>query len=87
MWQILPMSEIWDLLNPNPNKTFGRPRFPCRRWGQSYTKESTTNRKELITMVEKLSAMGLKVRKRIHHEDTNRIQKRGTFYKVEIYKL
>lgn len=86
MWALLTMSECWDLLNPSPSGVFIKPNFPSKRWGQTTTKESTTDKNAIKKILLKLEEKGIKSRKRIHRGDTDKFKRMGTFYKIEIKK-
>lgn len=73
------MDELWDFLNEGKNTTFTKPTFPTRRWGQVYTKETTTDIAVVNKLIIKLKEAGFTVRKRIDNK-TNR----GTFYRIDI---
>jgi hypothetical protein len=43
-WRVIDMEEMYDYINKDRDqKTFIKPKFPTRRWGQTYTKTSTWN--------------------------------------------
>ena len=77
-WRTMTMSELYDYSYSNQN-TFVKPSFPTRRWGNVYTKDSTTNIKEINTILNKLKEDGYMVRKRIDKKNNL-----GTFYRIEI---
>ena len=72
------MDELYDY-SYRDQKTFIKPTFPTRRWGNIYTKDSTTDIKEINVILGKLKEDGYKVRKRIAKKT-----KLGTFYRIEI---
>ena len=79
-WRVIDMEELYDYLNKDRDeKTFIKPKFPTRRWGQVYTKTSTTNVRQINTILGKLSDEGFEVRKKLEKE--NNI---GKFYQIEI---
>jgi hypothetical protein len=77
-WRTMTMDELYDYSYSNQN-IFVKPTFPSRRWGNIYTKDSTTNIKEINDLLNRLRADGHKVRKRI-----SKRTKLGTFYRIEI---
>lgn len=77
-WRTMTMDELYDYSYGNQN-TFVKPSFPTRRWGNVYTKDSTTNIKEINTILNKLKEDGYMVRKRIDKKNNL-----GTFYRIEI---
>lgn len=86
MWRTMTMDELWLLVANTNSKVFAKPTFPCRRWGQSYTKTSTTDKKVIDKSVEKLKEDNKKVRKRICQESSIKFKNLGKFYKIEIYE-
>ena len=74
----MTMDELYDYSYSNQN-IFVKPTFPSRRWGNIYTKDSTTNLKEINEILNRLKSDGYKVRKRISKK-TNL----GIFYRIEI---
>jgi MoaA/NifB/PqqE/SkfB family radical SAM enzyme len=77
-WRTMTMDELYDYSYVNQN-TFVKPSFPARRWGNVYTKDSTTNIKEINALLDKLKEDGYTVRKRIDKKNNS-----GTFYRIEI---
>jgi len=79
-WRTMTMDELYDYsYRDRDQKTFIKPVFPARRWGYVYTKDSTTNIKEINDLLARLKDDGHKVRKRISKK-TNL----GIFYRIEI---
>ena len=79
-WRVIDMEELYDYLNKDRDeKTFIKPKFPTRRWGQVYTKTSTTDVKQINSVLGKLRDEGFEVRKKLEKE--NHI---GKFYQIEI---
>ena len=71
---------MYDYINKDSEqKTFTKPKFPTRRWGQVYTKTSTTDVKQLDIVLNKLKGEGFDVRKKLEKENHT-----GKFYKIEI---
>jgi hypothetical protein len=77
-WRTITMDELYDYSHSNQN-IFIKPSFPSRRWGYIYTKDSTTNIKEINNLINKLKEDGYTVRKRIDKKNNS-----GTFYRIEI---
>ena len=74
----LPIFE--DYLNKNKEQnTFIKPKFPTRRWGNVYTKTSTTDIKLINSSIENLKIDGFDVRKNL--EKKNNL---GKFYQIQI---
>lgn len=84
MWEILTMSECWDIINAN-NSNLIKPSFPCRRWGNSYSLISTTDKKSIDLILIDLKDKNIASRKKIDKISTNKFN-RGTFYMIEIKK-
>ena len=82
-WRTLTSDELWDFFNKDlpeyAKRVVIKPKYPTRRWGQTYTKESTTDIKEVNKVIPLLKDCGFTVRKRIEKK-TNL----GVFYKIEI---
>jgi hypothetical protein len=79
-WRTLTMDELFDYNNKDKDqKTFIKPKFPTRRWGNVYTKDSTTDTKIINNLLNKLKDDGYNVRKKLDKE-TNL----GKFYRIEI---
>ena len=78
-WRTLTMDELWDFCHKDWHEDMKKPKYPTRRWGQVYTKESTTNINEVNKVIPLLKECGFTVRKRIEKK-TNL----GTFYRIEI---
>lgn len=79
-WRVIDMEELYDYINKDSEQTmFIKPKFPTRRWGNIYTKTSTTDIKQLNTVLRKLRDDGFDVRKKL--EKDNNL---GKFYKIEI---
>lgn len=79
-WRVINMEELYDYINKDrEEKTFIKPKFPTRRWGQVYTKTSTTDVNQLDKILNKLREDGFDVRKKLEKE--NHI---GKFYQIEI---
>jgi len=83
MWIQLTMSEVWDILQTNMplsiRKTFIKPEFPTRRWGQISTKISTTDKKAL----QKCASL-IDIKTRIVKDVENSKKFRAKLYKIEI---
>jgi hypothetical protein len=77
-WRTMTMDELYEYSYVNQN-TFVKPTFPSRRWGYVYTKDSTTNIKEINDLLARLKSDGHKVRKRIAKKTNS-----GIFYRIEI---
>lgn len=87
MWEIYTMSELWDLCNPIPNKTFIKPEFPTRRWGEITTHTSSTDKLAIEKGIVLLKEKGVKCRKRIDHFNTKKFKSYGKkFYQIEYKK-
>lgn len=79
------MEELWEELNPTPHKVFHKPKFPTRRWGQSFTKDSTTCKTSIKRMIDHYAKKGIRARKRKDEFATNKFNKHlGVFYHIEI---
>ncbi len=79
-WRVIDMEEIYDYINKDRDeKTFIKPKFPTRRWGQVYTKTSTTDVRQLDVVLNKLRDEGFYVRKKLEKEN-----QMGKFYQIEI---
>ena len=79
-WRVIDMEELFDYTNKDrEQKTFIKPKFPTRRWGQVYTKTSTTDVKQINSILGKLRDEGFDVRKTLEKENNL-----GKFYQVEI---
>jgi hypothetical protein len=79
-WRTLTMDELYDYKNKDKDQTtFIKPKFPTRRWGNVYTKDSTTDKKVINDLISELKEDGYTVRKRLDKE-TNL----GKFYRIEI---
>lgn len=87
-WKILTMEEIWDsLFEGEDQKVFHKPIFPTRRWGQSFTKTSTTCKQSVQKILNHYKSKGFKVRKRIDRSDKAKLFRNlGIFYYIEIQK-
>jgi hypothetical protein len=57
-WETVPMSEVWDLIHKytpeEHKKNIQKPNFPTKRWGDITTKISTTDKKSIEFLLEKL---------------------------------
>ena len=74
------MDELYGYINRDKDpKTFVKPKFPTRRWGHVYTKDSTTDVASLNKMLKQLKDEGFNVRKKKDKENNL-----GKFYKIEI---
>jgi len=79
-WRIISMEELFDFVNRDKDRsTFAKPTFPTRRWGNTYTRTSTTDFKQINSILEELKLNGFEVRKRL--EKKNNL---GKFYLIEI---
>lgn len=80
------MDEAWESLHENKDsKVFLKPTFPTRRWGQSFTKTSTTCKLSVQKIIDYYTNKGIKIRKRIDKSDKAKLFKNlGTFYYLEI---
>jgi lipocalin len=79
-WRIIDMEELYDYINKDRDeKTFIKPKFPTRRWGQVYTKTSTTDVRQIDSVLGKLRDEGFEVRKKLEKEN-----QMGKFYQIEI---
>jgi hypothetical protein len=79
-WRTLTMDELFDYNNKDKDqKTFIKPKFPTRRWGNVYTKDSTTDIKIINNLLNKLKEDGYTVRKKLDKETNS-----GKFYRIEI---
>lgn len=83
-WRTISMEELWSEHNNfNPSSVFIKPKFPTTRYGKVYTKTATTNLQLINLLIEIMKKQGRTVRKRICHETTLKLKKRGKFYKIE----
>lgn len=84
-WNILTMSEIWDdMYKENTSPIFSKPTFPTRRWGQSFTKDSTTCKISIKKIIGHYTSKGYKVKKSIDRSSTNKFKNLSTFYHISI---
>ena len=58
---------------------FGKVKFPTTRWGQVYSRTSTTNHSHLVESLEKLKTDGFDVKIKLEKKDN-----RGKFYQILI---
>jgi hypothetical protein len=77
-WRTITMDELYGYINKDQD-TFIKPTFPTRRWGNVYTKDSTTNIKDINNILKKLKEDGYTVRKRIDKKNNT-----GIFYRIDI---
>jgi hypothetical protein len=69
-WRVIDMEELYDYINKDKDeKTFIKPKFPTRRWGQVYTKTSTTDVRQIDIVLGKLRDEGFEVRKKLEKEN------------------
>ena len=81
------MDELWDINNANveqKSNVFSKPTFPTRRWGKTFTKNSTNDKQVIERLISKLKEQGKVVRKRLCQESMEKFKKHGNFYKIEI---
>ena len=79
-WRVITMDELWSYNNKDrQDNVVIRPKFPTRRWGNAYTKTSTTDIRSINDLLDKLKEHGHVVRKRIEKKT-----KQGPFYRLEI---
>lgn len=84
-WQTLSMDEIWNELHHDESSNiFVKPTFPTRRWGQVFTKDSTTCKATVKLIIEHYKSTNVKIRKRIDYHNMKKFQKLGKFYRIEI---
>lgn len=81
----MTMDEIWEATHEsNASQIFSKPTFPTRRWGDVYTKISTTNKTVINCLIHNMKVNGKQVRKRLDREAMNKWTRYGNFYKIEI---
>lgn len=80
----LTWPEVSRLLAQEASQTWLPPKFPTRRWGNTYTLTSTTDRKTVEQLVIELKARGHQVKKKRDIEKTLLHRNLGTFYYIEI---
>lgn len=87
MWVTITMNDLWEKTSIHNTKDsiWIKPVFPCRRWGHVYTKTSTTDKTALEKQMPKLIDIGIKCRKRICKESSEKFKNLGKFYKIETY--
>lgn len=83
MYKQLTMLELWDILSEDipeeMKRTFLKPDFPTRRWGQITTKTATTDKKAL----EKVKAKFEKAK--ITKDKEASIKFKSNLYKIEVW--
>jgi hypothetical protein len=82
--RILTWPEVTQLLAKDQSGTWLPPKFPTRRWGNTYTLTSTTCKKSVEHLVSELQTLGYKVKKKRDMEKTLQCKNLGTFYSIEI---
>lgn len=84
-WEIVSLEkfqdEVWETNTEIMKITFSKWKFPTRRWGNVYKKESTTDKELISKMIEYYKQQGFKIKKRIV-EKTNY----STYYSIWIKK-
>lgn len=85
-WRGLTLSEIGDELYPEGGDgVFTKPNFPTRRWGQVFTKTSTTCKMSVEKILKHYKEKGCTVRRVRDEFNTKKFKGNlGTFYSVEI---
>jgi hypothetical protein len=82
--RILTWPEVTTLLAQETSTTWLPPQYPTRRWGNTYTLTSTTDKKTVDHLVEELKKLGYRVKKKRDIEKTLKHKQLGTFYSIEI---
>lgn len=77
-WRIISMEELYEYFYVE-NNVFGKVKFPTRRWGQVYSKTSTTNHSYLVRCLEKLKVDCFDVKIKLEKKNNN-----GKFYQILI---
>ena len=82
--RVLTWPEVTLLLAQETSNLWIPPKFPTRRWGNTYTLTSTTDKLTVEHLVTQLQNLGYPVKKKKDKEKTLQHKNLGIFYSIEI---
>ncbi|AFF28068.1 gp70 [Sphingomonas phage PAU] len=85
-WTTLSMSDLWDFIHMHDIRTseFIKPKFPTRRWGQSFTKTSTTCKHSVERISKQLNELRFDTKIVSDKEANVKFKNLGKFKSIQI---